>query len=120
MPRLIDTESRTGTLIAAVNHILATDGVAGLTLRRIAAVSRVSTSSILHHLDSRERLIHVSAARTAQSRRDRFLAAQDRYDDERGLLALLPGCDDEILDARAWLGWLELWRSDTRAGSGLR
>lgn len=112
MPRLIDTESRTDTLIAAVNDILATEGAAALTLRRVAKVSRVSTSSILHHLDSRERLVQISAARTARARRARFLAAQDRYDQERGLLALLPGSGDEVVDARAWLGWLELWRAD--------
>jgi hypothetical protein len=41
----------------------------------------------------------------------------------RGVLAFVPGDAEEVLDARAWLAWLELWRSDeslTTALSGVR
>ncbi|MDN5895728.1 MAG: hypothetical protein L0H93_17100, partial [Nocardioides sp.] len=112
MPRLIDSESRADALIAAVNHILSTEGLPGLTIRRVAQVSRVAASSVLHHLGSRERLLAVSASHTARNRRHRFLAAEAGYGEPRGLLALLPASPDEVVDARIWLAWLELWRCD--------
>src|SRR5688572_24433883 len=66
---LIDTESRTGTLVAAVNHLLAEGGPRALSLRAVARVSRVSTSSILHHLGSVEHLMRVSAHWTGRAAR---------------------------------------------------
>ncbi len=66
MPALIDTGSRAGTLAAAVNELLVTEGIPGLTLRKIAAVSRVSTGSILHHLGDKNRLLSLAAGLTAR------------------------------------------------------
>jgi AcrR family transcriptional regulator len=108
MPLLIDTESRTGTLVRAVNDTLVEHGPGGLTLRRLARASGVSTSSILHHLGSREHLLRVAAHRTGLQRLQ-TLRAESSLD---GALAFVPRSDDEVLDARAWLGWLELWRSE--------
>lgn len=102
---LIETESRTGTLVAAVNHLLVEEGPTALTMRRIAAVSRVSTSSILHHFDRRSRLLEVAAARTAKAR---LLDIHDRLP-RCGLRAFLPETERDLPDARAWLGWLSMW-----------
>jgi AcrR family transcriptional regulator len=108
MPRLIDTDDRAGVLVAAVNHVLVMEGPAGLSLRRIAAVSGVSTSSMLHHLGSREHLLRVAAGQTAKARR---WDVESRAYTE-GATAFLPFTSDQVLDARAWLAWLELWRSE--------
>jgi AcrR family transcriptional regulator len=108
MPMLIDTESRVDTLVRAVNDVLIEHGPAGLSLRRIAAFSGVSTSSMLHHLGSREHLLRVAAGWTARERLRHF-RAESRLD---GILAFLPRNGDELLDTRAWLAWLELWRSE--------
>ena len=108
MPLLIDTETRTAALVRSVNDVLIDHGPAGLTLRRIARVSGVSTSSILHHLGSREHLLRVAAGRTAEAR----LAALKVTTAADGILGFLPSRDDEVLDARAWLAWQELWRSE--------
>jgi len=108
MPRRIETESRTDTLTSAINDVLIDHGPAGLSLRRIATYSGVSTSSMLHHLGSREHLLRVAAGRTA-GRRLQHLRAESEQD---GVLAFLPRSGEELLDTRAWLGWLELWRSE--------
>ena len=108
MPQLIDTGSRAGTLAAAVNELLVTEGIPGLTLRKIAAVSRVSTGSIIHHLGDKNRLLSLSAGLTAR-------ALQQDIERRRwfeGVLAFLPTDDDGVLITRAWLAWLELGRSD--------
>ena len=104
---LIDTESRTGTLVAAVNHLLAEDGPRAVSLRAVARMSRVGTSSILHHLGSMEHLLRVSAHWTGIARRDELTR---RWHDE-GLLAHLTGTTDDVVDGRVWLAWCELWRS---------
>jgi hypothetical protein len=68
----------------------------------------VSTSSLLHHYDSREHLLRVAASWTGRARRRAIDLAARR----RGALAFLPGDAEEVVEARAWLAWLELWRSD--------
>lgn len=108
MPQLIDTRSRAGTLASAANDLLVTDGIPGLTLRKIATVSRVSAGSILHHLGDKNRLLSLSAGLTAQ-------AFQDEIERRRwleGVGAFLPEADDDVLITRAWLAWVELARSD--------
>lgn len=106
MPLLLDTGSRTQTLTCAINDILSEFGPAGLTMRRIAAVSGVNTSSIRHQMGDREHLLRVAAGRTGRAR----IAALRTESRSDGVLAFLPRSDDEVLDTRAWLAWLELWR----------
>jgi AcrR family transcriptional regulator len=108
MPLLLNADHRTDVLVRAVNDVLIDHGPAGLTLRRIGRVSGVSPASILHHLGSREHLLRVAAGRTSQCRLQELQAGS--WDD--GALAFLPRSGDEILEARAWLAWLELWRSE--------
>ena len=108
MPMLMDTDSRTDTLVRAINEILIEDGPGGLTMTRISAQSRVHKSSIYHHLDSRERLLRVAAGRTAKARTSALREAIE----QDGVLAFLPRTDNDLLDTRAWLAWLELWRCE--------
>lgn len=109
MPRLINPEGRRATLVDAINTVLARDGVAGLSLRAIARESRVSTSSMLHHFDSRDRLLRMAARITGEARLD----AIHRRLDQEGVCAFLPtpGDEEDLVTARAWLGWCELWHS---------
>lgn len=110
MPRLIQPAGRTETLVDAINYLLARDGASALTLRMIARESRVSTSSILHHFESRERLLLVAARMTGEAR---IRAIEGRAWSD-GVCAFLPAPNDEedLITTRAWLGWCELWRSD--------
>jgi len=110
MPRLIEPEGRTETVVDAMNYLLSRDGAAGLTLRSIARESRVSTGSLLHHYGSREHLVRIGANRTGRAR----LRAIDLGAARDGVAAFLPGVDDaeDLLTAGAWLTWLDLWRVD--------
>ena len=108
MPQLIDTESRTGALVAAVNHLLAEGGPRAVSLRAVARTSGVSSSSIIHHLGSVEHLMRVSAHWTGLARRDQLTL---RWRGE-GLPAHLPDLPDHVVEARVWLAWCELWRSE--------
>lgn len=109
---LLETESRTHALVRAINSILADLGPPGLTMRRIADTSGVSTSSITHHLGTREHLLRVAAAQTARAR----IATMMAESVTDGILSFLPRSDDEVLDARTWLAWLELWRCEDYLG----
>jgi AcrR family transcriptional regulator len=108
MPRMIDTSSRTGALVLAINSVLVTHGVFGLTLRTIARESGISTGSMLHHFDRRERMLSVAAHRTGLA----VLADIDGRILLEGVEAFVPGDDDGLLLTRAWLAWCELWRSE--------
>ena len=108
VPRLIDGSSRAGALALAVNELLVTDGIPGLTLRRIAAVSRVSPGSMIHHLGGKDRLLSLSAGLTGRALREEI----QRRSWEEGVLAFLPNGDEGVLNTRAWLAWIELGRSD--------
>jgi AcrR family transcriptional regulator len=108
MPRLIETNSRTDAVVAAMNDLLAREGVTALSVRSIARASGVSPSSLLHHYGSRERIMRLAAGRTGRAR-IRDIERRAPYD---GVGAFLPADLDGVVDARAWLGWLELWRSE--------
>lgn len=107
MPMLIDTITRTGTLVTAINHLLADGGPRSLSVRAIGRESRVSPSSIIHHYGTVEQLLRVAAHWTGRARRE-AIAERAR----EGALAFLPLTDDDVVDARVWLAWCELWRSD--------
>jgi AcrR family transcriptional regulator len=108
MPRLIETNSRTDAVVAAVNDLLASDGVNSLSVRSIARASGVGPSSLLHHYGTRERIVRLAALRTGRAR-VRDIERRAGWD---GVVAFLPSDLDGVVDARAWLGWLELWRSE--------
>jgi AcrR family transcriptional regulator len=108
MPRLIDPYTRVGAMVLAVNNILVTQGVFGLTLRTIARESGISTGSLLHHFGHRERVLGVAAYQTGCS----LLSEIDSGQIWHGVEAFVPGEDEGVLLTRAWLSWCELWRSE--------
>ncbi|WP_426246405.1 hypothetical protein [Nocardioides sp. LHG3406-4] len=92
----------------AVDHLLVTGGLAAVTLRNIAALVGRSPAALSSHLTNRERLMRVSASIVSRARLERI---ESRVRTE-GVGAFVPVDDDDVLATRAWLGWLELWRSD--------
>ncbi|MGH3347531.1 MAG: TetR/AcrR family transcriptional regulator [Nocardioides sp.] len=107
MPMLIDTITRTGALVTAINQLMADGGPRALSVRAVGRESRVSPSSIIHHYGSMEQLLRVAAHWTGRARRE---AISGRA--HEGASAFLPATDDDVVDARVWLAWCELWRSD--------
>ena len=67
MPRLIDRDLRTADLVIGVNRVLATHGIPGLTMRMIARESGISTGSLMHHFETRERILRIAAHRTGRT-----------------------------------------------------
>jgi AcrR family transcriptional regulator len=108
VPRLIDPYTRTGAMVLAINSILVTEGVFGLTLRTIAREGGISTGSLLHHFGHRERVLGVAAYETGCA----LLGEIGWGAVGHGVETFLPGNDEGILLTRAWLSWCELWRSE--------
>ena len=109
MLQRIDRDTSSGALTFAVNEVLIDHGPPGLSLRRIGAYARMSPSTMLHYFGSREGILRISARETAQARLE-GLRIELRH---RGVSGLLPveGHEFAMLGARAWLGWLEMWRA---------
>jgi AcrR family transcriptional regulator len=108
VPRLIDTDLRTADMVTGVNRVLVALGIPGLTLRRIARESGISTGSLLQHFESRERILRIAAHRTGRA----LVAAEESDSLWVGVDAFLPGDDEMRRWTRAWLAWCELWRSE--------
>lgn len=114
MPRLLDVDDRVSALTAAVEWLLGEGGVGAVTMRAIARESGVSTSSMHHHLDTRERLLRVCCDESVRSR----LRAMTEAVIDAGPLALLPEPGDQgaLWQTRVWQGWHELWRCTPSLG----
>jgi AcrR family transcriptional regulator len=103
----MDTGARVDELTDAAVYLINTEGIAALTIRKIATVARLSPSSVISHLDNKSRLTDLVAKRIAE-RLDRQLGARVRH---VGVLALVP--DEGALElVRAWLAMCELARGD--------
>ena len=116
MPRLLDTKDRADLLAWVIAQLIADHGISALTMRRIADASRLSTSSLVHHWGSRERLVRYACG---QTRRWRMEDIHVRLPQE-GVAAFLPktlpnsygSSDDSMVLARAWQGWGEHCRTE--------
>ncbi len=108
MPRLIDTDLRTADMVTGVNRVLAMHGIPGLTMRLIARESGISTGSLMHHFETRERILRIAAHRTGRA----LISAAESDSLWIGLDAFLPGDEETMRLTRAWLAWCELWRSE--------
>ncbi|WP_445258867.1 TetR family transcriptional regulator C-terminal domain-containing protein [Nocardioides aurantiacus] len=115
MPYLLDTEDRVSVLARACDRLLAEEGPGALSLRAISRVSGVSTSSMIHHLDTRERLLRVCAHVSTKARLR--VMTDDVID--TGPTAVLPVDALGLEDVRSWLGWMEVWRTMPSLGQSL-
>lgn len=108
MPQFLDSPTRAQTVCAAVTSLIADGGMAAVTTRAIAAASGVSMATLVHQFTNRERFLGVMAGMFG---RDLVAGTADRARTE-GVLAFLPSTDEQAIDARVWLAWTELGRSD--------
>jgi AcrR family transcriptional regulator len=83
-------------MVFAINRTLVTQGVFGLTVRSIARESRISTGSLLHHVDSHERILTVAAHQTGIALLSE-IASQAAW---HGVEGFLPADDDTLLLTR--------------------
>lgn len=107
MPRIVDVTTKRAELVAASLDVIANDGLAGATLRRIAAHVGASTGSITHYFDGRDALL-VEAVRTAHEAAGvRMTRALERLDDpasrlEAVILEALPLDSHRLRDWKVW------------------
>jgi AcrR family transcriptional regulator len=114
MPHLLDTGDRVDHLVNATIYLINAEGVQAFTIRRLAAVARVSTSAITSHLENKWRMTDLFTKRIALRLHD---AIKDKAWME-GVLAFVP--DDDLLPlVRTWLAMCELARSDDGLGDGV-
>jgi AcrR family transcriptional regulator len=114
MPYLMNTGDRVDHLVNATIHLINTDGIESFTIRRLAAVARVSTSAITSHLDSKWRMTDLFTKRIAD-RLHREIRTNARLS---GVRAFVP--DDELLPlVRTWLAMCELARADDGLSEGV-
>jgi len=107
MPYLMDARDRVDELTDAAVYLINTEGIGSLTIRKIAAVAHLSPSSVISHLENKQRVTDLVTKRIAD-RLDQQLGSRVRYD---GPLGLVP--DDEAQElVRAWLAMCELARGD--------
>jgi AcrR family transcriptional regulator len=107
VPYLMNTSSRVDDLVEAAIHLVDTEGVEALTLRKLAGAARVSPSTLLAHLGTKHRMIDLVTKRVG----DGLVESVVRRSIRIHLEAAVP--DDELLPVvRAWLALSELARAD--------
>jgi AcrR family transcriptional regulator len=107
MPHQMDTGHRLDELTDAAVYLVTSEGIGALTIRKVAAVARLSPSSVTSHLENKQRMIDLVTKRIAD-RLDHQLGSRVR---RNGALGLIP--DDEALPlVRTWLAMCELARGD--------
>lgn len=110
MPWRIPWPSRAEAVAIAAQQVMARDGVAGMTLRAIAREVRLSPAQLSYEYGNVQVLIERTAQQCARLRVDDL---RDRSRSE-GVSAVLPATADDLPDARAWQGWIELSRANQR------
>ncbi len=97
MPAPLDTSSRTATLARAAFRVVLRDGLGGPALRAIAREARLSAATILHQLESRERLLRLTTHYACDT-----IASTQRLG--VGAVALVPG-GESVDEVRIWCQW---------------
>jgi len=115
MPKIVDHDVRRRELIEASWQVIATDGLEGVTMRKIASQAGCTTGRLTHYFADREALILASlrASYDVTGDRARSNIAEDT-DDKAKLLhiveEMLPA-DEERL--REWKVWIAFWSAAT-------
>jgi AcrR family transcriptional regulator len=105
-----ESSARERILDAAVDRI-ATEGIDGVRIARIAMDARVSTSLVHYHFDSREALLREALLHSFELAGDvRIEGADDGSSHTATLAAMLDQCLPYAGHAeRDWILWVELW-----------
>lgn len=110
MPRIVDTAAQREAVLVATWRTIAQHGIAGATVRRIAAEAGVSTGFISHYFRDKKEVL-AAALTLSNERSHRRVSASARG--RRGLSALravieavLPLDEERHLE---WLIWVTFW-----------
>lgn len=96
MPKIVDHDERRRQISAAVLRVVAADGVAAATLRRVAADSGFPMSTIQHYFAGAQEMLQFALARQEEAKAER-IALRVRAEWENGPRAVLEGIMAEVL-----------------------
>ncbi|WP_395695165.1 hypothetical protein [Nocardioides sp.] len=112
MPYLMDRSERVDRVAAAAVHVIETEGLGALSVRRIAGVLNLNPSTLLAHLTDKTRIVGLVISRVG----DQLVSSLRGAAVRRGAPALV--LDSETLRlARAWLALVEMARADDGLGA---
>jgi len=116
MPRVIDHQQRRDELIDVVWRLITTDGLAGITIRRVAERSGWSSGAVRHYLPTREAIVDAAAQRVSQVIAERVQAVDASAGPLEALVgvltAVLPTDERSREASLVWLAFVGQAASD--------
>src|SRR5580692_9848754 len=110
MPKVVDIASKRAAFVLASLDVIASEGLGGATLRRIAAQAGATTGSITHYFSSRDALLvetvaaaHLAAGARMQAALERCETPEDQL--EAVVLEALPLDPIRLREWKVWLAF---------------
>lgn len=121
MPKIVDVHERRSELAAALWRVATRDGVAGVSVRSVAAEAGLSAGSLRHYFPSQAELVAFSLEAVAEritARIARVPAGDDPVREAKAVLAeLMPLDADRRSEVEVWFAFLAHARSNPRLQS---
>ncbi len=111
MPKSVDPSERRAELVAASCEVIATEGLKGATLRRVAAEAGCTTGALTHYFSDRRSLL-IDALRAVHYQAGQRMAEAAKRassDLERLTAVLLEALPLDAPRLREWRVWLAFW-----------
>ncbi len=108
---------RVAAILQVARHLLATEGYAGLSMRRVAQASGMSLSNVQHYYGSKEQLLEALLLTTMdefQAKMDRIAVAMAGRPQVERFLTTVDMFLDEITDPAMHAIFFELWALASR------
>lgn len=118
MPKIVDHAARREELAAAVWRLVGREGIAGATVRAVAAESGWSMGAIRHYFSTHDELLRFALEVMTRRISERVLALYADYRSgdveraRRALEQLLPIDQDRTVEVVVWLGFMTRARID--------
>lgn len=88
MPKVVDQEQRREDIVRAFGRVVRREGLAGASVRAVAAEANLSPGALRHYFDRQDGLIHFAAASMYQQVALRVQAVRSELGDGDGLAVL--------------------------------
>ncbi|MBI1260282.1 MAG: TetR family transcriptional regulator [Rhizobiales bacterium] len=110
MPKIIDHDIRRLEIVEASWQVIASEGLEGLTMRKIAKVAGCTTGRLTHYFANREELVLAALHAAYDAAGDRMLQARAREGSALDrLLAMLeetlPLDEERVKEWKIWIGF---------------
>ncbi|GGD06183.1 TetR/AcrR family transcriptional regulator [Pyruvatibacter mobilis] len=111
MPKIVDHKARRAELVEASWKVIETEGLDGLTMRKVASAAGCTTGRITHYFPDREALVLAAlrAANEAAKARTTALLAKDLPPRARLQKCVEEGLPLDKQRQREWKVWIAFW-----------